>query len=54
VTALEFELLLIMLAHAGWLEWDWTESERVRRPRSGHLDGASVDAFVRSARRPRR
>ncbi len=29
VTALEFTLLPIRTAYAGWLAWDWTESERV-------------------------
>jgi FAD/FMN-containing dehydrogenase len=29
VTALEFTLLPISTAYAGWLAWDWTESERV-------------------------
>lgn len=29
VTALEFELLPLTEAYAGWLAWDWTDSERV-------------------------
>ena len=29
VTAIEFELLPITSAYAGWLAWDWDESERV-------------------------
>ena len=31
VTALEFELLPITTAYAGWLAWDWRDSERVLR-----------------------
>jgi FAD/FMN-containing dehydrogenase len=31
VTALEFELVALREAYAGWLTWDWTQAERVLR-----------------------
>ena len=49
VTAIEFELLPITSAYAGWLAWDWDESERVLGAWAEWAEGAP-EAVTSAAR----
>src|SRR3954471_22720327 len=49
VTALEFELLPVQDAYAGWLAWDWTHSEAVLHAWRRWTEGLD-DAVTTSAR----
>ncbi|MCW2993472.1 MAG: linked oxidase domain protein, partial [Conexibacter sp.] len=54
VTALEFRLLPITTAYAGWLAWDWSHGERVLRRFAEWAPGApeSVTASARILKVP--
>jgi hypothetical protein len=49
VTALEFRVLPITSAYAGWLAWDWTEGERVLQ-RFAEWSPGAPEAVTTSAR----